>query len=165
MAREFVKLKLSVRREPDPPAPATARMAPPKSVSASSSSQNLNQQQPQAQRGPSRAMSPGRGDSTDGEGCPPAPSAGQASRKPSSACSINDQRTNISIASAATSSPIASPQTMRRAHVPFDPTGGLRSTSGSGGQQSEMISPGGNPGQNTLDHFINVGLSIFGKRK
>ena len=165
-----MKLKLTVRREPDPPAPTMARMAPPKSsVSASSSSQNLNlvpkqQQDQQSQRGASRAVSPGRGDSTDGDGGSIAP-AGQTSRKQSSACS--EQRTNFSINSALTSSPLASPQNVRRARVPFDPTANSRNPSGT--QQGEMLSPGWNgntaAGQNTLDHFISGALSLFGKRK
>ena len=172
MAREFVKLKLSIRREPDPPAPTMARMAPPNSVSASSSSQNLSQTQQlkqqqsdqQSQRGPSRAVSPGRGDSTDGDAVSFA--AGLTSRKPSSACS--EQRTNVSLSSAVASSPLASPLNIRRPRVPFDPTAAAARTAG-GGQQGEILSSGGNgntaAGQNTLDHFISGALSLFGKRK
>ena len=165
MAREFVKLKLTVRREPDPPAPTMARMAPPNSVSASSSSQNLKQQQldQQAQRGPSRAATPGRGDSADGDAISVA--AGLTSRKASSACS--EQRTTVSISSAIASSALASPLNVRRTRVPFDPTAASR-TAGRG-QQAEYLGPDGNGnmagGQNTLDHFISGALSLFTKRK
>ena len=164
MAREFVKLKLSVRREPDPPAPTMARMAPPNSVSASSSSQNLSQQQlkqqqpdQQSQRGPSRAVLPGRGDSADGDAVSVA--AGLTSRKPSSACS--EQRTNVSLSSAVASSPLASPLNMRRPRVPFDPTAAARTAGGA--QQGENGNMAAGP--NTLDHFISGALSLFGKRK